>query len=120
MEQAVIFLFGAINYFAIEILWRGYSHWSMAIAGGVCATIIYILIDKLRTNLFCYSLVGMIVITFVELITGIIINLYFRLNVWDYSQMPFNFMGQICPLYSLFWFLLCIPVVKLFRYFQRE
>ena len=25
------------------------------------------------------------------------------LDVWDYSKVPFNFLGQVCVLYSVLW-----------------
>lgn len=119
MEQAVIFVFGAINYMAIEILWRGHTHWTMAIAGGLCAMLIYVLnIEFHDMNLVYKCFAGAIIITSVELVMGLIVNMTLKWNVWDYSEYAFNFLGQICPLYFVFWFLLCIPVVKLFDYFQ--
>lgn len=121
MEQAVIFVFGAINYMAIEILWRGHTHWTMAIAGGLCALFIYVLnIEFSQMGLLYKCFAGAIIITSVELITGIIVNLILKWNVWDYSGRAFNFLGQICPLYFFLWFLLCIPVFKLFDYFQTK
>lgn len=121
MEQTVIFLFGAINYTAIEILWRGYSHWTMSVTGGICAVVLYMLNKNFKKVKMPYKcLVGAMCITLIELITGIIVNLILKWNIWDYSEKPFNFMGQICPLYFVLWFLLCIPVVKLFEYFQNN
>ena len=121
MECAVVFLFGAINYMAIEILWRGYTHWTMAIAGGFCAMFIYIINMKFKgLNLICKAFVGALLIIFLELIIGIIINIILGWNVWDYSQKTFNFMGQICLEYFILWFFLCIPVFKLFNYFQEK
>ncbi len=121
MEQAVIFIFGAINYVAIEILWRGHTHWTMAVAGGLCAMLIYVLNAELpNANLLYKCFAGATIITSVELITGLIVNVTLKWDVWDYSQRAFNFLGQICPVYFVYWFLLCIPVVKLFDYFQSK
>lgn len=121
MEQAVIFVFGAINYMAIEILWRGHTHWTMAIAGGLCAMLIYVFnIEFNELNWFYKCLTGAVIITSVELVTGLIVNMTLKWNVWDYSDRAFNFLGQICPLYFVFWFLLCIPVVKLFDYLHYK
>lgn len=118
MEQAVIFAFGAVSYSALEILWRGYTHWTMSIAGGICAFIIYIYSEKSSRGIIVRSFYGATVITTVEFLIGIIVNLYLKWDVWDYSQMPFNLLGQICPLYFILWFLICIPVIKLFDYFH--
>ena len=121
MEQAVIFIFGAINYMAIEILWRGHTHWTMAVAGGLCAMLIYVFNSQFNDmNLIYKCFTGAVIITAVELVTGLIVNMTLKWNVWDYSERAFNFLGQICPLYFVLWFLLCIPVVKLFDYFQNN
>ena len=121
MEQAVIFIFGAINYIAIELLWRGYTHWTMAIAGGLCAMLIYIFNSQFNhLSLLYKSFIGAIIITSVELITGLIVNIILKWQVWDYSERYFNFMGQICLRYFIYWFLLCIPMVKLFDYFKGK
>lgn len=121
MEQAVIFAFGAINYVAIEILWRGHTHWTMAVAGGLCAMLIYVFnMEFHNVNLIYKCLVGAVIITSVELVTGLIVNMTLKWDVWDYSQRAFNFLGQICPRYFVYWFMLCIPVVKLFDYFQSK
>ncbi len=121
MEQAVIFIFGAINYMAMEILWRGHTHWTMAVAGGLCAMLIYVFNLEFHNMHWIYKcLTGAVIITSVELVTGLIVNMTLKWDVWDYSDRAFNFLGQICPLYFALWFLLCIPVFKLFDYFQTR
>ena len=121
MEQAVIFVFGAINYLAIEILWRGHTHWTMAVAGGLCAMLIYVFNAEFNDMHWLYKcFVGAIIITSVELVTGLIVNMTLKWDVWDYSERTFNFLGQICLQYFVYWFLLCIPVVRLFDYFRAK
>ena len=41
MEYSLVFLFGGVGYGILEILWRGYTHWTMLITGGVCFWLIY-------------------------------------------------------------------------------
>ena len=41
--EAFLFLIGGALYYVIEILWRGYSHWSMFILGGICFVIMGLL-----------------------------------------------------------------------------
>ena len=41
--EAFLFLIGGALYYLIEVLWRGYSHWSMFILGGVCFMIMGLL-----------------------------------------------------------------------------
>ena len=49
-------------------------------------------------------------ITAIELIFGIFDNLIMGWQVWDYSEMPLNFMGQICLSFSLYWYLLSVSI----------
>ena len=47
----------------------------------------------------------------VELISGIIINRILLLNVWDYSGLRFNFLGQISLNSSIAWFFFFINYI---------
>lgn len=60
---------------------------------------------------FCLEGAGMITAT--EFLVGLIVNKKLKWGVWDYSNLPLNLMGQICPLYSFFWILLCRPGNKI-------
>ncbi len=102
-----IFAVGAIGYSLIEILWRGRTHWSMALAGGIS----FLGLSKIskilkKSNLFIKALVGCGFITTLEYIFGIIFNVILKRKIWDYSRMPFNISGQVCALYSFFWLIL--------------
>lgn len=113
-EFSVVFSVGSAGYSLIEILWRGYTHWTMALTGGICLTALYSMNFKLcKQKLWKKCLAGSALITVIEFTAGLLINKVFQLNVWDYSERKFNLMGQVCPLYSILWFLLCIPVNKL-------
>ncbi len=106
----LMFAFGASVYSFIETLWRGYTHWSMAVTGGACMATIYALSGPLRGHSPAKKCaVGSAVITLYEFIAGCIVNLRMQWDVWDYSQLPLNFMGQVCALFSIFWFLLSAP-----------
>lgn len=110
-EQLTIFSTGAVAYSLIELLWRQYTHWTMGITGGACFLILYDLYNHFSNwKLWKKCAVGSAVITGAELIVGIIVNLWQQWEVWDYSQVPFNLMGQICLPYSFLWFLLSIPI----------
>lgn len=110
-EYAIIFLIGAVGYITIELLWRGYSHFTMGICGGVCFMWFYRFEKRNQhISLFIKCLAGSILITSVEFFAGIIINIFLKLNVWDYSDQPFNLMGQVCLRYSIYWLILSSPV----------
>ena len=109
-EYLCVFLAGGVIYGLLEMMWRGFTHWSMTAAGGICVLIIHMLNHRLRhrsTVLRCA--LGCAVITAVELAAGVIVNLLLGLNVWDYSGMYGNFLGQICPAFSFLWFLISFP-----------
>jgi uncharacterized membrane protein len=62
--------------------------------------------------------ISSLIITGVELTVGIIVNLWLDLKVWDYSQLPYNFMGQICLLYTNIWFFLSLPGILMDDYLR--
>lgn len=113
----VIFLIGAVGYGLLETLYRGFTHWTMLITGGIVFVILYnIYSKKEKAPLWQKCLVGAFIITVIELTAGCIINLWLGWNVWDYSGYYYNFLGQICLTYTLLWFFLCIPLSYFTRY----
>ena len=113
-EKLMIFGVGAIGYGIIEILWRGHTHWSMLIAGGVSFSGLGTIARKMKkATLFVKAIMGGALITAVEYVFGIIFNIFLGKKVWDYSHMPLNFHGQICALYSFFWTLLSFMFIPL-------
>ncbi len=114
MLYAILFSLGGCLYVALELFWRGHSHVSMFIAGGVALVLLYgvfTYFSLLPALLQC--LIGAMVITAIEFITGAIVNLRLGLHVWDYSCLPYNLYGQVCLRYSMLWILLCAPVTLL-------
>ena len=99
----------------IEILYRGYSHITMYLLGGFCFVIVGLVNNKFkwRTPIFKQMLIATVIITIAELFAGIILNGFLGLNIWDYSYMPFNLLGQICLTYMFLWFLLSAPAIIL-------
>ena len=110
-ENSVLFSFGGLTYGIIEILWRRYTHWSMIITGGVCFLLLFRIFNKAqRLTLLKKCLIGSAVITSIEFVVGVVVNIILKMDVWDYSSMPFNLWGQVCPLYSPLWGILTIPI----------
>lgn len=118
-ELSNIFVIGGILYGLIEILFRGYTHWSMVITGGLCFLIFYIFNITLPTNsLILRCIVSLIVITTLEYYAGYIVNILLKWNVWDYSNLAYNIKGQICLTFSAIWFLFGIPMTFLANYLR--
>ena len=105
------FLIGGVGYGLIELMWRGRTHVSMVLTGGACLVAICAVNEKMRgKNIFLRAAVCAAAITAAEFAVGMVVNQYLSLGVWDYGDMPGNILGQICPLYSFLWFLLCVPI----------
>lgn len=105
LKYLILFSIGAILYVFIEILFRGYSHWTMGILGGLSFISIGLINEILdwNTPLFIQCIIGGCVITLYEFIAGLILNIWLDMGIWDYSQMPFNILGQICLPFSIAW-----------------
>ena len=103
-RYALFFFIGAAGYAAIEIIWRGRTHWSMALAGGLCFILFSLVAEGFAEwPLVVKAVLCAVGVTAVELVFGLVFNVMLGMNVWDYSHIPLNLMGQICPLFSLLW-----------------
>lgn len=105
LKYLFLFWFGGATYVALEVLWRGYSHWTMLLLAGVLFIVIGLLNEIWNWNLkFRYQvLISTAIATILELFTGLIVNVCLGWNVWDYRDVPFNFLGQICLPYTFLW-----------------
>lgn len=119
--DCLLFSMGGIGYALLEILWRQRTHWTMAVTGGACFLSLFKFYKRhSKMKMLSKCLSGSAIITAIEFCSGCIINLKFKLNVWDYSNYHFNIKGQICPLYSTLWALLCIPISFLCSYICKK
>lgn len=114
------FLMGFFCYSLIEIVGRGYTHWTMAVTGGTVLMILYTINNIHSLTLVKRCLAGAAVITSIEFIVGIFDNIIMHWYVWDYSNVPLNILGQICPLFSALWFLICIPAYFICGAIQKK
>ena len=119
-KKLILFIFGGMAYYLIEILWRGYSHFSMFILGGICFVLIGLINEFLNWNTLIWKqqLIATGIITFLEFIFGLFLNVWLGLNIWDYSNMRFNVLGQISLGYSILWFFLSLPAIVLDDYLR--
>ncbi len=120
LKNFTLFAFGGLVYVIIEILFRGYSHWSMYLLGGICFLALGYINRFLswETPLPLQMLIGGVIITVLELITGLIVNVHFGWDVWDYSAIPFNLYGQICLRSSIGWCFLSVVGIVLDDYLR--
>ena len=118
-KNCLLFYTGGTVYLSLELLYRGRSHGSMFLAGGLC----FLLIGHLnrvepKLPLPLRAVVGAVIVTAVELGTGMLVNRQYQ--VWDYRDQPGNFMGQICPLFSALWIPLSLAAALLFEQMEKR
>lgn len=118
-KYALRFYVGGAAYLVLELLFRGRSYGSMFLAGGVC----FLLIGHLgavepRLPLLPRALVGSGIVTMVELAAGMLVNRGYE--VWDYRDMPLNFMGQICAPFALLWIPVSLLAIWLYGWVERQ
>lgn len=99
----------------------------MFILGGLCFVCLGMINEVLswETLLWQQVLIGAGIITALEFLTGCVVNLWLGWDVWDYSNMPGNILGQVCPQYMLLWLPVSLIGIVLddwmrYRWFHEE
>ena len=122
-----LFWFGGSFYITLEVLWREYSHWSMGLLAGLIFITIRLIneIWNWETDLIIQVVVGTIIATLGEFVTGCIVNLWLGWNIWDYSHLWGNILGQICPQFIALWIPISLLAIVLddvirWRFFHEE
>ena len=109
LEYGLLWVVGGSVYYAIEFIFRGYSHWSMFVLGGIC--MMFFAFQGKACNwkepIWKQMLCGGCFVVSGEFTTGIIVNKWLKLAVWDYSDMPMQLFGQICLHFALLFLILC-------------
>ena len=116
-KKFMLLCIGGVTYCAMELSWRGWSHGSMFLLGGLC----FLLLGKLShipnpLPLLPRAMVGALVVTTLELGCGLLINRSYQ--VWDYRNMPLNLFGQICLPFTALW--IVISLVAFYLYDRLE
>lgn len=120
IKYIILGFVGGVIYIIIELLYRGYSHWTMF----VVSSIAFILIGAINeiipweVKLWKQMLLGSIIVTIVEFFTGCIVNLWLKWNVWDYSNLPFNILGQVCLPFCIAWFFISLLAIVIDDYLR--
>ncbi len=101
----ILLLIGGGLYVLLELIWRGRSHWTMFLLGGLCFIGIGLINELIPWDMPLWQqiIIGAGIVTALEFLTGCIVNLWLGWDVWDYSMLPGNVFGQICPQFFLLW-----------------
>lgn len=104
---------GGVLYGGLELLWRGYTHWTMLLLAALLCVPLDIANEYIpwELPLWMQAVIGGLTVTAAELAAGVVLNLWLRLEVWDYSGMWGSLWGQVCPLYTVLWCILAGPVI---------
>lgn len=111
-KWVTIFMTGGMIYYFMEIITRGYSHYSMIVCGGF-ATLLCGGLNQVfnEMSILAQMILSSVIISELEFVTGYVVNIILRYDVWDYSNLPFNLMGQICVQYSMLWMFLSVFII---------
>ena len=115
LKYMLLLILGGAIYTVLETVYRGHTHWTMFIAGGVSFVMLYLISLHITAPLMIRAVMGGLVITCVEFAFGSVVNIVLGWNVWDYSDREFNILGQVWPGASAVWIALSVPAMGLCR-----
>ena len=124
--SVLLWTWGGTVYFFGEVVWktlRGHPEtisWTMLLV----AIILCIPLERFGAELpwdMPFSLQALIcgaAITATELVAGLVLNVWLGLGVWDYSNLPLNLWGQICPQFAVLWVLVSAAGIVIFDWLR--
>lgn len=120
LRPLVLWSIGGLIYILIEMLFRGHTHWTMFLVGGLCFVLIGVINEVIPWDMPIWqqAIVGAVIVTAVEFVSGCIINLWLGWDVWDYSGLPGNVLGQISLPFCAAWVLLAVVGIILDDYLR--
>lgn len=82
----------------------------MFLVGGLCAYAVGVVNEFIPWEMPVWkqALIGATVGTVIEFIAGCVLNLWLGLEVWDYSTLPMNILGQVCLYFYFIWIVLAM------------
>jgi uncharacterized membrane protein len=119
LRGCILFYIGGTAYMILEFLWRGRSHGSMFLLGGLCFLLVGGGASRFsKLPMSVRPILGAGVITGLELITGWLVNQDHK--IWDYRDQLFQFQGQICLAFSLLWVPVSLMAIELYAIAQKK
>lgn len=115
LKLMFLFAAGGLLYNLLELFYRGWTHWTMFFLGGLCFIALGAINEVIpwAMPLWQQMLIGAGIITGLEFATGCIVNLWLGWGVWDYSGIPGNILGQVCPKFFGLWLLAALAGIIL-------
>ena len=122
----LLWTWGGTVYYLLEVAYKSLTDhpelisWTML----VVAIILCIPVERCGAELpwgcplWFQALCCAILVTAVEFVSGLVLNIWLGLGIWDYSDLPFNFMGQICLQFFFVWWGLCFVFIPVFDWMR--
>lgn len=87
-KAAVLATAGGGMYCGVELLFRGRTHWTMVLVGGICFLLIGLLNERYPWEMALTSqmLLAAAIVTAAEFLVGMVLNVWMRLDIWNYSD----------------------------------
>lgn len=122
----LLWTWGGTAYYLLEVLWKTLHSEPEKISWAMLVLAIFLTIPIER---FGYTLpwemplpvrafICSVIVTVAEFCSGVVLNLWLHLNIWDYSHLWGNILGQICPQFYIVWYTLCIIFIVVFDYMR--
>ena len=99
---------------------RGFLNGPICPIYGIGVTVVVASLQPYVGNLILLYITSTILVTFLEWLTGFLLEKMFHHRWWDYSEMPLNIGGYVCPLFSAIWGVACVLIVKLIYPFTNK
>ena len=95
---------GGALYYTFEILFRGFSHWSMYVLGGICFVFFYIQGESMgwQEPVWKQTLRCTVFVTAGEFITGIIVNKWLHYSLGLQPDAVTGIWTDLCTFYDYF------------------
>ncbi len=113
LKYLFLFHFGGGTYTAIELLYRNKTYIQMYVLGGICFLLCGLLNEfyKWDMDLIKQTLFGGAIVTFLEFTTGMIFNVWLKMDMWSYADLKYNIFGQIAPQFIIVWIFLSLVAI---------
>lgn len=124
--SALLWTWGGAVYFLAEVVYKLIAgkpeqiSWTMLVLAAILCIPIERLGGRVPYPLLAQGFACAVLITFAELVAGLVLNVWLGLGVWDYSAQPCNLLGQICLPFSLLWWLLATVFIPVFDHVRSQ
>lgn len=101
LDRALVFGTGASFYSLLETIWRGHTHWSMSLTGGLVLLTVYTAERRTHHTLWRRCLRSAGIITAYEFVVGCLVNLRLGWQVWGLLLAAGECAGAGVPAFLL-------------------